>query len=77
MSSMILVSKRKVNYLKLMTENKTKKNQLIQFTFPVIRYHLSLRQTDEKNKPKGRCGTGCESRSLYKVKKVLDKEKSM
>ena len=43
----------------------------------MIRYHLSLRQTDEKNKPKGRCGTGCESRSLYKVKKVLDKERSM
>ena len=38
----------------------------------MIRYHLSLRQTDEKNKPKGHCGTGCESRSLYKVKKVLD-----
>ena len=43
----------------------------------MIRYHLSLRQTDEKNKPKGHCGTGCESRSLYKVKKVLDREKLM
>ena len=39
----------------------------------MIRYHLSLRQTDEKNKPKGHCGTGCESRSLYKVKKFLTK----
>ena len=42
----------------------------------MIRYHLSLRQTDEKNKPKGHCGTGCESRSLYKVKKVLDKDET-
>jgi hypothetical protein len=43
----------------------------------VIRYHLSLRQTDEKNKPKGHCGTGCESRSLDNVKKVLDRRKWM
>jgi len=58
-------------------EKNKKQKKHWQFTFPVIRYHLSLRQTDEKNKPKGHCGTGCESRALYKVKKVLDKEKSM
>ena len=43
----------------------------------MIRYHLSLRQTDEKNKLKGHCETGCESRSLDNVKKVLDRRMRM
>ena len=43
----------------------------------MIRYHLSLRQIDEKNKPKGQKGTGCESRSLDNVKKVLDRRMQM
>jgi hypothetical protein len=38
---------------------------------------MSLKQTDEKNKPKGHCGTGCESRLLDNVKKVLDRRMRM
>ena len=43
----------------------------------MIRYHLSLRQTKEKNQPQGHTEAGRESRPLYGMKKVLDKGKQM